>query len=142
MKNPFSIIWAALKSIFSKSNFSWINMVNFLNIIVTVITAQAAIGTIPMGLSILIVSVITLILKLAQSHKTLVETGVNADPVLYLVTLIGVAFGAFETFMSGGYISEWLSPQAAMWVNIIYSVVLMYLRTGYTNQSEVKTTEE
>lgn len=133
--NPFKIIWAAIWGLFSKENFSWINFTNFANIIIVAITAAASSGTFPMGLSVLIVSVLTAILKLVQSHKEIVSTGYNFTPAFYLTTLLGVLFGAFELFVTGGYITEFLKPSTAMWITVGYSALLMYLRTGFTNQS-------
>lgn len=134
-KNPLVILWAALMTSLNPANFSWTNFVNFANIVVVVLTSMSAQGQIPMGWSLLVVSIITMVLKLVQSHKTIVNTGTSIDPWVYVISLAGVALGAFENWINAGYITEMLGEKWSMWVTIAYSVLLMYIRTGYTNQS-------
>lgn len=133
--NPIKILWASIKSALNPKNFSWVNFTNLMNIIAVVLMAQANDGNISMGWSLLITSIITMLLKLRQSHKELVATGKDLTTSFYVITIIGVALGAFEAFFSSGRVSEVLGDNLSLWVTIGYSVLLMYIRTGYTNQS-------
>lgn len=133
--NPFSIIWKALIMLFTKVHFSWINFINFANIVVQLLPIWISTGVIPLGWSFIITSVLSLIIKLGQRHKELVSTGISLDPVFYLFSLLGIIMGSLDQFIASGSIYEHLGKFWAGVIVILYSFVLIVLRTGFTNQS-------
>ncbi len=134
--NPFKILWHALKTLWSRSHFSWINLVNIINIaIVTFIPQLYSSGLITAGYSFLATTILTVILQLITKHKELVQTGLNLDPVFYLVAFIGIVISGVDQLVASGFLIELMGPKLYQWFVIIYSVVLMFLRTGYTAQS-------
>jgi len=133
--NPFMIIWLGIKGLINKQTFSVINFFNLLAVLVTMLPIWGEAGLITPAISIFSISLISFVLKWRQSHSELVGTGLGLDPVFYLLTITGMLFGGFEQFMNSGYLFNYIGPGLSKAITIIYSLILILLRTGFTNQS-------
>ena len=128
-----SVIKGIIKSFFIKvSLINWTQLIGTATILVA---DYGNYGFITPSKVLLFTSILTLILKFAQSSKEIVSTGFQIDWSVYLLSGFGALFGFIDTvFANGQLVIELFGEKAKYWT-MGYMFLVAYFRTGFTNQT-------